>query len=119
MASFNKVILLGNLTRDPEMKYLPNQTPLTEFGLATNRTWQSQDGQKKEEVCFVECIAFGKQAETLNKYLKKGQSVMLEGRLKFESWQAQDGSRRSKHKVQIETFTFVGGKPEAKQESPY
>lgn len=106
--SYNKIILLGNLTRDPELSYLPSQTPVCNFGIATNRKWSGKDGQQKEEVCFVDCVAFGKVAETLNKYLHKGEAVLIEGRLKFESWQAQDGSKRSKHKVFVETFTFVG-----------
>lgn len=106
--SYNKVILLGNLTRDPQLSYLPSQTPVCDFGIATNRKWAGKDGQQQEEVCFVDCVAFGKIAETLNKYLHKGDAVLVEGRLKFETWQAQDGSKRSKHKVSVETFTFVG-----------
>lgn len=108
--SYNKIILLGNLTRDPELSYLPSQTAVCNFGIATNRKWTGKDGQQKEEVCFVDCVAFGKIAETLNKYLHKGESVLIEGRLKFESWQAKDGSKRNKHKVVVETFTFVGQK---------
>lgn len=119
MASFNKIILLGNLTRDPELSYLPSQTPVCQFGLATNRKWTGQDGQQHDETCFVDCVAFGKRAETLNKYLHKGDPVLIEGRLSFESWQAQDGSKRSKHKVNIEGFTFVGQKQqESGQQRP-
>ena len=112
--SYNKVILLGNLTRDPQLSYLPSQTPVVDFGLATNRKWKGADGNQNEEVCFVDCTAFGKVAETLNKYLHKGEAVLVEGRLKFESWQAKDGSKRNKLKVLVETFTFVGqGQSEA------
>lgn len=109
MANFNKILLAGNLTRDPQLSYLPSQTAVCEFGLATNRTWTGKDGKKQDETCFIEIKAFAKQAETLNKYLKKGSQVLIEGRLKFDSWTAQDGSKRSKHSVMVETFQFLGG----------
>ncbi len=109
MANVNKVILIGNLTRDPELKYLPSQTAVAEFGLAVNRTWTGQDGVKKEEVTFVDCSAFGRQAETLQKYVKKGSPLFVEGRLKLDQWEAQDGSKRSKMRVVIENFQFLGG----------
>src|SRR5664279_2543331 len=96
MANFNKVMLLGNLTRDPELRYLPSQTAVVEFGLAINRKYKGQDGSMKEETCFVDCQVFGKQAETLNKYCKKGNPLFVEGRLKFDSWTKQDGSKASK-----------------------
>ena len=108
MANFNKVLLIGNLTRDPQLSYLPSQTAVVEFGLAVNRTWNSKDGQKKEDTCFVDCRSFGKQAEVINKYLSKGRPVFVEGRLDFDSWTAQDGSRRSKHRVTVENFQFLG-----------
>jgi single-strand DNA-binding protein len=107
MASYNKVLLLGNLTRDPELRYTPTQTPVVEFGLATNRRWTGQDGQQREETCFVDCNMFGKRAEALNKYLKKGNPVFVEGRLTYDSWQAQDGTKRSKLRVTIEDFQFI------------
>ncbi len=107
MANFNKVLLMGNLTRDPQLSYLPSQTAVVDFGLAVNRRWTGKDGQAKEEVCFVDCRAFGKQAETINKYLTKGRAVFLEGRLTFDSWTAQDGSKRSKHRVTVENFQFL------------
>lgn len=106
--NFNRVILSGNLTRDPQLSYLPSQTAVVEFGLAINRKWKSKDGESKEETCFVDCLSFGKPAETLNKYLNKGNPLFVEGRLKFESWTAQDGTKRSKHKVIIESFQFLG-----------
>jgi single-strand DNA-binding protein len=111
MASFNKVILLGNLTRDPQLSYLPSQTPVVDFGLATNRRWTSQDGQQREEACFVDCRAFGKPAETINKYCKKGKPLMIEGRLTFDSWTGKDGEKKSKLRVTIETFQFVSSGP--------
>jgi len=107
MANFNKIMLLGNLTRDPQLSYTPNQTAVVDFGIATNRKWTSQDGQQREEVCFVDCRAFGKPAETLNKYMGKGQLIFIEGRLCFEQWTAQDGTKRSKHRVTIEKFQFL------------
>ncbi|HAL45851.1 MAG: hypothetical protein A2Y12_04250 [Planctomycetes bacterium GWF2_42_9] len=111
MASFNKVILLGNLTRDPQLSYLPSQTPVVDFGLATNRKWTSQDGQQREEACFVDCRAFGKPAETINKYCKKGKPLLVEGRLTFDSWTGKDGEKKSKIRVTIETFQFVSSAP--------
>jgi single-strand DNA-binding protein len=111
VANVNKVILIGNLTRDPELKFLPSQTAVCEFGLAVNRTWTGQDGVKKEEVTFVDCSAFGRQAETLNKYVKKGNPLFIEGRLKLDQWEAQDGSKRSKMRVVIENFQFLSAGP--------
>ena len=109
MAAYNKVLLIGNLTRDPQLTYTPNQTPVVEFGLATNRKWTGQDGSQREETCFVDCRSFGKQAETINKYLTKGRPVFVEGRLSYDSWTAQDGSKRSRLRVTVETFQFMGG----------
>jgi single-strand DNA-binding protein len=109
MAAYNKVLLIGNLTRDPQLTYTPNQTPVVEFGLATNRKWTGQDGSQREETCFVDCRSFGKQAETINKYLTKGRPVFVEGRLSYDSWTAQDGSKRSRLRVTVESFQFMGG----------
>jgi single-strand DNA-binding protein len=109
MASFNKVLLMGNLTRDPQLRYTPNQTPVVEFGIAVNRRWRSQDGQNREDVCFVDCTAFGRQGENINKYMSKGRPIFVEGRLKFDSWTAQDGGKRSKLSVVVENSQFLGG----------
>ncbi len=109
MANFNKVLLMGNLTRDPQLSYLPSQTAVVDFGLAVNRRWKSQDGENKEETCFVDCRAFGRLAENINKYLTKGRPLFIEGRLTFNSWTAQDGSKRSKHRVTVENFQFLPG----------
>lgn len=109
MASYNKIIMMGNLTRDPQLSYTPSQTPVVDFGLATNRRWTAQDGNQREETCFVDCRAFGRMAENINKYLTKGRPVFIEGRLTFDSWTAQDGSKRSKHRVTVENFQFLGG----------
>jgi len=109
MANFNKVMLIGNLTRDPQLSYTPNQTAVVDFGLATNRRWTGQDGSQRDETCFVDCRMFGKRAEVVNKYCKKGNSLFVEGRLTFDSWEAQDGSKRSKLRVTVENFEFIGG----------
>ena len=109
MSNFNKVLLMGNLTRDPQLTYLPSQTAVVDFGLAVNRKWTSREGEKKEETCFVDCRAFGRTAENINKYLSKGRPLFVEGRLTFNSWTAQDGTKRSKHRVTVENFQFLGG----------
>lgn len=109
MANFNKVLLIGNLTRDPQLSYTPNQTAVADFGLAVNRKWKGQDGENKEETCFVDCRAFGRIAENINKYLTKGRPLFVEGRLTFDSWTAQDGTKRSKHRITVENFQFLGG----------
>ena len=108
MANYNKVILLGNLTRDPQLSYTPSQTAVVDFSLAINRKWTAADGQKREETCFVDCNAFGKTAENINKYCQKGNPLLVEGRLTFDSWQAQDGSKRSKLRVTVERSQFIG-----------
>lgn len=107
MANFNKVLLMGNLTRDPQLSYTPSQTAVVDFGLAVNRRWAGKDGQDRNEVCFVDCRAFGRLAENINKYLTKGRPLFVEGRLTFDSWTAQDGSKRSKHRVTVENFQFL------------
>jgi single-strand DNA-binding protein len=109
MSNINKILLMGNLTRDPQLSYTPSQTAVVDFGLAVNRRWTSRDGEKKEETCFVDCRAFGRTAENLNKYMSKGRPLFVEGRLTFDSWTAQDGTKRSKHRVTIENFQFLPG----------
>lgn len=117
MANYNKIILAGNLTRDPQLSYLPSNTAVVEFGLAINRHWSDQQGQKREETCFVDCRAYGRQAETINQYMAKGQAILIEGRLQFQQWKAQDGSRRSKHIVIVDTFQFLGGRDDSNDSS--
>ena len=107
MASFNKVILMGNLTRDPEASILPSGTPVTEFSLAVNRRWKDNQGNPREEVLFIDCTAFGKTGETLAKHLVKGKPVHVEGHLKLDTWEAPDGGKRSKIRVIVEQFRFV------------
>lgn len=111
MANLNKVFLMGNLTRDPQLRYLPNQTAVADFGLAVNRRWRDQQGQDREEVTFVDCTAWGRQAETINQYCQKGKGLFIEGRLKLDSWEdKQGGGKRSKLSVVIENFQFIGGR---------
>jgi len=109
MASFNKVILMGNLTRDPEMRVTPNGLSICKLGLALNRVYSTKDGERKEETTFVDVDSFGKQAEVLSKYLRKGSPLMLEGRLRLDQWES-DGQKRSKLNVVLENFQFVGGR---------
>src|SRR5438552_643718 len=110
MASFNKVLLMGNLTRDPQLKYLPSQTAVAEFGIACNRKFRTAQGEDREEVTFVEVHAFGKQAEVLNQYMTKGKPLFIEGRLKLDQWEdKQGGGKRSKLYVVVENFQFIGG----------
>lgn len=113
MAGYNRVILLGNLTRDPQLRYLPSNTAVCEFGLAVNRRWRDKDGNQKDDVCFVDLSAFGRQAETINQYMTKGKPILVEGRLRFDSWTGQDGQKRSRLTVVVETFSFVGARGEA------
>jgi len=108
MASFNKVILCGNLTRDPELRYTPKGTAIARLGLACNRKWKSETGELKEEVTFVDVDAFGKQAETIGQYLKKGRPILIEGRLRLDTWEdKQTKQKKSKLGVVLENFQFL------------
>jgi single-strand DNA-binding protein len=122
MASYNKVLLMGNLTRDPEVKYTPKGTALANLGLAVNRRWTTETGEQKEEVTFVDVEVWGRQAETAGQYLSKGRPVFVEGRLKLDSWEDKEsGQKRNKLKVVAERVQFLGapsGRAEFKDESP-
>jgi single-strand DNA-binding protein len=108
MANFNKVILAGNLTRDPELRYTPKGTAVARLGIAINRKWKSETGEMKEEVTFVDVDAFGKTAETIGQYLKKGRPILIEGRLRYETWEdKQTKQKKSKLGVVMETFQFL------------
>jgi single-strand DNA-binding protein len=108
MANFNKVILAGNLTRDPELRYTPKGLAIAKLGLAVNRSWKSETGEAKEEVTFVDIDAFGKQAETIGQYLKKGRPILVEGRLRLDQWDdKQTGQKRSRLGVVLENFQFL------------
>ena len=109
MASYNKILLLGNLTRDPQLSYTPNQTAVVDFGIATNRKWTGPDGSQREETCFIDCRAFGRMAENINKFMRKGRLLFVEGRLTFDQWTAQDGTKRSKHRVTVDNVQFMPG----------
>lgn len=106
-ASLNKVLLMGNLTRDPELRYIPSGQPVTSFSIAVNRVYLSQTGEKKEEVSFIRCVVWGKRAEVCNEYLKKGSPVFVEGRLQSRSWDAQDGTKRSTIEVIAQNVQFL------------
>jgi len=109
MASLNKVFLIGNLTRDPEVRYTPSGAAVGDLGIAVSRKFKSQDGGQKEEVCFVNVTVWGRQAETCAEYLKKGRPVMVEGRLKYDDWE-KDGKKFSKLTVTAERVQFLGGR---------
>lgn len=118
MPNYNKVLLMGHLTRDPECKYLPSGTAVGDICIAVSHKYKDKDGNQKEETAFVDCTAFGKTAELMGKYLKKGNPLMVEGRLKQESWEdKQTGQKRSKLKVVVDSMQFLGGK-EKKDEQP-
>jgi len=109
MASFNKVILIGNLTRDPELRYTPKGTAIAKIGVAVNRVWTSESGEKKEEVTFIDVDVFGRTAENVGQYMRKGRPIMIEGRLRLDQWDdKQTGQKRSKLGVVAETVQFLG-----------
>ena len=110
MANLNKVMLIGNLTRDPELKYTPGNQAVCELGLAVNRKYRTKDNEEREEVTFVDCEAWGKQAEVIKQYMTKGRPIFIEGRLKLDTWDDKDGQKRSKMRVVIEDFQFVEGR---------
>lgn len=125
MANLNKVLLIGNLTRDPSVTYTPKGTAVTDIGIAVNRTWKDESGKKQEEVTFVDVTFFGRQAEVIDEHCSKGKSVYIEGRLKLETWQDKEsGSTRSKIKVIGEHIQFLGSRsaddatPSRNQERP-
>jgi len=126
MASFNKVILAGNLTRDPELRYTPKGTAIARIGLALNRTWKTETGESKEEVTFVDVDAFGRQAEVIAQYMRKGRPLLIEGRLRLDQWEDKNThQKQSKLRVVLESFSFVdskgtegGGAPDAPRSRP-
>jgi single-strand DNA-binding protein len=127
MASFNRVILAGNLTRDPELRYTPKGTAVAKIGMAMNRVWKSESGESKEEVTFVDVEAWGRQAEVIAQYMKKGRPFLVEGRLKLDQWEDKNThQKQSKLKVVLESFSFVdsnrggdgGGSSEAPRSRP-
>lgn len=107
---FNKIIIVGNLTRDVDLKYLPSGSALATIGLASNRKYKKQDGSLGEEVCFVDVKLFGRTAEVANQYLKKGSQILIEGRLTLESWTDQSGAKKSRHTITAESMQMLGSK---------
>jgi len=112
MVSYNKVILIGNLTKDPEVRYTPSGTPVANFRLAVNHKYK-QGEDLKEEVCFIDIVVFGKQAENCGQYLNKGQSVIVDGRLQERRWETEDGQKRSKHEVVAQAVRFMSKRGDA------
>lgn len=115
MANLNRVMLMGNLTRDPEMRHTQTGASVVEFGIAINETWKDKNtGEKREKTCFVDCKAWGRVGEVINEYMSKGRSIYVEGNLDFEQWE-QEGQKRSKLKVNVTSFQFIDGKGDAQQ----
>lgn len=114
---FNKVIMVGNLTRDVELKYLPSGSAVAKIGLASNRKYKKQDGEMAEDTCFVDVSLFGRTAEVANQYLKKGSQVLIEGRLNYETWSDASGQKRSKHTITAESMQMLGSKQGAESSS--
>ena len=110
---YNKVIMIGNLTRDIELKYIPSGAAIAKSAIATSHKYKTQAGEQKEEVCFLDFDVFGKQAEILNQYVRKGSKVMIEGRLILNRWTAQDGTNRSNHTLRVESFKFLDSKADS------
>lgn len=118
MPSYNRVTIAGNLTRDVEMHYTPKGAAIAQFGMAMNRRWTDESGVKKESVTFVDCKLFGKQAETLAQYTKKGDPLLLEGRLDLEQWEDKDSrEKRQKLVVTVQSFQFLKGKTTESEEA--
>ncbi len=113
MASFNKVILMGNLTRDPEHRVTPSGLSICKLGMAVNRKYTKQDGTKAEDTTFVDIDAFDKQAEIISKYFKRGDPILIEGRLRLDTWESNTGEKRSKLKVVLDRFEFISRSREA------
>ena len=114
---YNKVIMIGNLTRDIELKYLPSGSAIANGAIATSHKYKMQNGEQKEEVCFLDFSIFGKGGEIFNQYVRKGSKVMLERRLVFQQWKAQDGTNRSRHALNVTEFKFLDGKIDMKLSS--
>ncbi|MEM6315300.1 MAG: single-stranded DNA-binding protein, partial [Planctomycetota bacterium] len=111
MANLNKVMLIGNLTRDPEMRYTPSNLAICKLGLAVNDSWKSKDGNTQERTLFIDCTAFGKTGEIINQYMSKGRPIFIEGSLRLDQWEdKQSGQKRSKHEVIVDNFQFLGGR---------
>src|SRR3982074_1419591 len=119
MANLNRVLLIGNLTRDPEVRYTPKGTAVADIGIAVNRVYSGEDGEKKEEVTFVDVTLWGRQAEVAQEYLKKGRQVFIEGRLQLDTWDdKQTGQKRSRLRVVAENMQMLGDRPSTQKPNP-
>ncbi|MRI83569.1 MAG: single-stranded DNA-binding protein [Nitratiruptor sp.] len=110
---YNRVIMVGNLTRDIELRYTSSGMAIAKTGIATNRRYKTQSGEQKEETCFIDITLFGRAAEVANQYLRRGSKVLIEGRLVYETWTDQNGNRRSKHSISVDTMQMLGSREEA------
>ena len=111
MTGFNRVVLVGNLTRNPQLRQIPSGSTVADIGLATNERYRDKSGESRVTVCFVDVVAWGRQAETCGKYLAKGAPVLVEGRLQLDEWQSSDGQKRSRLKVRADRIRFLGKAP--------
>ena len=118
MASLNKVLLIGNLTRDPDVRMMSNGRPVCNFGLALNRSYKDAEGNRKDETTFVEVESFGPRAEAIGKFFAKGRAIFIEGRLKLDQWESKEGEKRSALKVVLDSFEFVDPKQEGTSAEP-
>lgn len=110
---FNQLTLLGHVTREPELRFLPNQTPVAEFGMAVNRKFKRSNGTEAEKVLFIDCRLFGEGAKVIHEYIGKGAALFVQGKLDYETWEDREtGAKRSKHLLTVETFQFVGSRPQ-------
>ena len=108
MSSYNRVVFMGNLTRDPEQREMPSGMKVSTFGIAVNERWTGKDGEKREDVMFLDVDVFGSQGEVIMQYFSKGKPILVEGKLKYRTWESDDGSKRSKHSMVLDRFSFVG-----------
>jgi len=115
MPNYNKVILMGNLTRDPELRYTPSGLAVADIAIAINRRTRTQEGERRDTVTFVDVTAWGRQAEVINEYFTKGRPIFLEGRLELDEWTAQDGQRRRKLRVVLEQFQFISARGDGRE----
>ena len=116
MASFNRVILMGNLTKDPEIRYIPSGTAVGDLSLAVSETFKNKAGEQVETTCFVDVVVWARQAETCGEYLSKGSPVLVEGRLQLDKWKTKEGENRSKIRVRADRVKFLGGRPRSEDE---
>ena len=125
MANLNRVLLIGNLTRDPELRYIPSGAAVTTFGMAVNRVYNTQSGEKKKDTCFIRIVVWGKTAENCGEYLSKGSPVFVEGRLNADEnggprvWTGEDGIARASYELTAQTVKFLGGRPEGSSDEPW